>query len=287
MSDIHGMYEPFMRRIRQLNDLESVKAGEDRLILLGDYIDVGHNSFKVLRTIYDLQLEAGADNMVVLMGNHDKWFIDFLAGRNDYWLSDPASFAVLEVFLTSDEMEELNRIINHTEPGRAKSEQLVKYINDCLSKEHGDLIRWYKRLPLYYRTDTQIFVHAGVDEAAEDWWETGTSDEMFLEKYPPTKGRFYMDIIAGHVSTSMVSGDRNRHDIYYDGASHFYIDGIDAYPNNVRDEERVIPLLEYVPGQGRGQYFSLQEDGSRTMLRTNRSRAASGRSTVCLTKNLF
>ena len=36
MSDIHGMYEPFIRRIKQLNNLESVKASKDKLILLGD-----------------------------------------------------------------------------------------------------------------------------------------------------------------------------------------------------------------------------------------------------------
>ena len=51
MSDIHGCYDSFMRRIKQLNNLESVKAGRDRLILLGDYIDVGKDSFKVLKTI--------------------------------------------------------------------------------------------------------------------------------------------------------------------------------------------------------------------------------------------
>ena len=46
MSDIHGMHGSFMRRIKQLDNLRSVKAGKDKLILLGDYIDVGNNSFK-------------------------------------------------------------------------------------------------------------------------------------------------------------------------------------------------------------------------------------------------
>ena len=55
MSDIHGMCGPFMRRIKQLDNLKSVKSGEDKLILLGDYVDVGMNSYKVLQTIYDLK----------------------------------------------------------------------------------------------------------------------------------------------------------------------------------------------------------------------------------------
>ena len=32
MSDIHGMYGSFLRRIKQLNNLESIKTGEDTLI---------------------------------------------------------------------------------------------------------------------------------------------------------------------------------------------------------------------------------------------------------------
>lgn len=263
MSDIHGMYGSFMRRIKQLNNLESVKSGKDKLILLGDYIDVGNNSFKVLKTIYELQQEVGADNMIVLMGNHDKWFIDFIEGKNDDWLSDFRSFSVLEAFLEQNQVEHLTNIINKMDPGSDKSKTITKYLKDSLMANHGDLIRWYKKLPLYYKTDTQIFVHAGVDEEAEDWWETGTSDEMFIEKYPPTKGKFYMDIIAGHVSTSTASGDKNLHDIYFDGESHFFIDGVDSYPNDTKDDDRTIPvLITGESGTDDGKfYFSLKEDG--------------------------
>ena len=90
---------------------------------------------------------------------------------------------------------------------------------------------------------------------------------MFIEKYPPSKGKFYMDIIAGHVSTSTASGDRNRHDIFFDGESHFFIDGIDSYPNSVRDDDRIIPLLVYEETDGEGEYFSLLENGERILLR--------------------
>ena len=266
MSDIHGMYGPLMRRIKQL-DMESIKSGKDKLILLGDYIDVGNNSFKVLKTIYNLQQEIGADNMIVLMGNHDKWFIDFLDGYNNDWLSDFRSFTVVEAFLTEAENKHLNNIINHKEPGREKTYQIVKFVRRCLMDSYGDMINWIKKLPLYYKTEKQIFVHAGIDEDAKDWWETGTSDEMFIEKYPPSKGNFYMDIIAGHVSTSTASGDRNQHDIFFDGESHFFIDGIDSYPNSVRDDDRIIPLLVYEEIDGEGEYFSLLENGERILLR--------------------
>ena len=34
-----------------------------------------------------------------------------------------------------------------------------------------------------------------------------------------------MNIVAGHIGTEEISGDPNFHDIYYDGESHYYIDG--------------------------------------------------------------
>ena len=34
-----------------------------------------------------------------------------------------------------------------------------------------------------------------------------------------------MKVVAGHVSTAGISGDPTFHEIYYDGASHYYIDG--------------------------------------------------------------
>lgn len=177
MSDIHGMYGSLMRRIMQL-DMESIKSGENMLIMLGDYIDVGNHSFKVLKTLFDMQKEVGNKNMIVLLGNHDKWFVDFLEGYNNEWISDFRSFKVLEDFLTEEENVQLNNLMNHMEPGREKTKQIVKYVNRCLMNSHGDMINWLKKLPLYYKTDKQIFVHAGIDEDADDWWETGTSDDI-------------------------------------------------------------------------------------------------------------
>ena len=50
---------------------------------------------------------------------------------------------------------------------------------------------------------------------------------IFLGKFPATKGKFYKTIIAGHVGTGSrdLADDRNYHDVYFDGESHYYIDG--------------------------------------------------------------
>jgi serine/threonine protein phosphatase 1 len=88
-------------------------------------------------------------------------------------------------------------------------------------------IQWMMSLLRYHVEGKTIFVHAGVDEEAEDDWEWGTDDYTFTEKYPAQTGRFHADwkIVAGHISTAEISGDPDYHDIYYDGRAHYYIDG--------------------------------------------------------------
>lgn len=259
MSDIHGMIGPFRQRLEQLN-MDELRAGDVKLILLGDYIDWGSNSLKVLETIYTLQQDL-EKNMIVLMGNHDKWFLDFLNGDNPHWLGNYQSTSFVSQFLSDDELGRINHLIS-----RYQLHLTHDLVRHAFEREHADLLSWMKSFPLYYETEHQIYVHAGIDEEAEDLWVYGTSDEMFYEKYPPTTGHFYKDIIAGHVSTSTASERRNFHDIYYDGESHFFIDGIDSYPANTKEADRIIPLLQYTEDNGIGYYYSINPDDHKTLI---------------------
>jgi len=99
----------------------------------------------------------------------------------------------------------------------------------AMSDIHGCIeeLRWIRNMPAYYDADDQIFVHAGVDEEAGEYWMWGTSDDLLLGKFPASKGKFYKTIVAGHVGTGTrdLANDRSYHDVYYDGESHYYIDG--------------------------------------------------------------
>lgn len=105
-------------------------------------------------------------------------------------------------------------------------------------------MRWLKNLPTYWKTPIQVFVHAGIDEDAQEYWEQGTSEDVMLNKFPATTGPFPIDIIAGHIGTYALAGDPNFHDIYFDGSSHYFIDG------TVEVSGR-IPVLTYDPTTGR------------------------------------
>lgn len=134
--------------------------------------------------------------------------------------------------------------------------------NNHYDEKEDYYISWLQNLPRYYTEGNTIFVHAGIDEEAGDFWEWETDEITMTEKYPAETGRFStgQKIVAGHVYTSEISGNRYFHDIYYDGMSHYYIDG-DVLTSGV------IPVLmvdtetdEYYRVTENGEYLILPYD---------------------------
>lgn len=122
-------------------------------------------------------------------------------------------------------------------------------------RERNFYSRWMENLPLYYVDNNTIFVHAGIDEEAEDMWEYGTGEHIFLWKYPAETGHFYENykIVAGHIGTSQIANDSRFHDIYYDGQSHYYIDG-------TVQESGIIPVIMVDTETDR--YYRVTEGGN-------------------------
>lgn len=185
MSDIHGHLQEFENSLWCI-DL----SGDNKLILLGDFIH-GPDSYRVLDRIIGLQEEYGTDKVIALIGNHEE------KALNGTWNINEDRFGVVDDFDDS---------------------------NDDI------YLSWMSNLPLYHVIGNAIFVHAGIDEeaAAGGYWECGTSEDTFTSKYPAETGKianFDMKIVAGHVGTDSISGDPRFHDIFFDGGSHYYIDG--------------------------------------------------------------
>lgn len=154
MSDIHGEISIFKETFDQLISRNLEKSSENKLILLGDYLDRKNRDTKILYYLKDLH-EQFKNQLVILMGNHEFMFLEDIETGT---------------ILTDDK----------------------------------NIIDWLKSLPFYYETDTQIYVHAGVDEESGEYWKWGTED-YYCSKYPYKLGKFYKYIIAWHISTSTIS----------------------------------------------------------------------------------
>ena len=214
MSDIHGEREAF-------EDSLSVVDFSDpntMLVLCGDYIDKAHLHPEFLTYIMEFQ-QVHEGQVVVLMGNHEAWVLE-----NDVMTCDAAF---------SDSSDEVRYLDNPA----------FSILQDRKTSE------WLFGLPLYYETDDQIFVHAGIDEEAGEFWRVGTEDYFFHSKYPQTYGAFPKDIIAGHIGTYSMCGE-NR--VFWDGQSHFYLDG-------TTEESKLVPVLKRDPETG--EYTSFKKIG--------------------------
>ena len=229
MSDIHGCMDELEKQMEYI-ELE----GDNRMVFLGDYIDYGRKSCQVLEFIKALQDEYGKEKVVVLKGNHEEmlleWIADFTGSYRpelealayDSWLKTDSEhrFNTFRTFVPEEvfaEFEEYCRKASFVEMNQ-KAVQILK-------ERHSGLIKWIKDMPSFYETDTQIFVHAGVDEEAGEYWKWGSSDEVFLWRFPAVFGKFLKIVVAGHVGTGSIAHDRYFHDVYFDGQSHYYIDG--------------------------------------------------------------
>ena len=89
--------------------------------------------------------------------------------------------------------------------------------------QHSELLRWLRTRPLYYEIPDQIYVHAGIDEEAEDDWKAYTPEHVFVQKFPAQFGPFSKTIIAGDIGTSGMT--KTAPYPYFDGQAHWYIDG--------------------------------------------------------------
>lgn len=247
ISDVHGHLYAMQECVDRI--LPYLEDDSSKLIMLGDYIDRGRDSFGCLNFAYNLQQKYGVEKVVVLKGNHEELLLDFLFDVGDEWLAEDGNYQTTRTFMNEEQWAKLKTMTSRRET--------LSYIRDCIKKNHRGLMSWLRKLLAYYETPTQIFVHAGVDEEIPeedmDYCILGTPEYMLTGKYPPSTGPFYKDIIAGHVAASSVAHDQHFKGIYFDGASHFYIDGSTSSTNRVL-------CLAY--DESKKQYFELMEDGT-------------------------
>lgn len=142
VGDIHGRIDLLDKVLHDLpTDLPT--------ICVGDYIDRGDDSAKVLRRLVD------RPDIICLRGNHEDMLLAFLDAPQDKgarWiryggLQTLASFGVSGVGLSTSGID-------------------LKIAADALRRAMGpELVSWLRMLPLMHQTGNVTVVHAGADPA--------------------------------------------------------------------------------------------------------------------------
>lgn len=188
---------------------------DDQLILLGDYVDRGHNPKKVLDKVIQLK-EQGA---LVLKGNHEDMMIKALTTDNERawknWVNRNGGDRTLKSYGFHEDEFTVKEEEEFSKPN-LNSETLEKHLQFIQNLDHS--IEW----------DDTIFVHAGVHPktplAETDPYTLMWIREEFHEGYNGEK-----TVIFGHTTTKNFHRDPENHTVYFGENRIIGIDGGAVY----------------------------------------------------------
>lgn len=189
VSDIHGLYDEFCA----LLDLAGYRPEEDRLVLLGDYVDRGPRSREVVEMVRELS-RRGA---VVLRGNHDDMFVNWLLEGDDaFWRSGGRT--TVESYLAG------------VWDGRDR-----EAARRLILERHSEHVEFLRSLPYFYETEQHIFVHAGINPLYEDWKQTPLREMLWIrETFYNRPVRTGKVVVFGHTPCVFFHG---RPDVWFGG----------------------------------------------------------------------
>ncbi len=185
VGDIHGKLGLFNRLLEE----SEYRAGEDRLILIGDLVDRGEDSCGVVARAIELKREAPS-KVVVIRGNHEAMMLAALAHpeseQAELWYYN-GGIETLQSYMDSDGTVDV-------------------------PEKHWDLLA---SLPTWYEDDHAIYVHASLPvregrtflhpseapESPELYW---SRNRHFFAEY---RGK---TVVFGHTITGMIFGEREK-----------------------------------------------------------------------------
>ncbi|WP_374574877.1 metallophosphoesterase family protein [Phenylobacterium sp.] len=152
VGDVHGRYdllEPLMRTIAE-DALESAPQRQPMLVFLGDYVDRGPDSARVVDLVLDVE-GSGAFEICALKGNHEEALLAFLndPAFGEVWF-DHGGAATLASY-------------GVTPPAGRSDEAAWAAARDAFAERLPERHRrFYETLELMVTIGDYAFVHAGV-----------------------------------------------------------------------------------------------------------------------------
>ncbi|MCH2163664.1 MAG: metallophosphoesterase [Marinovum sp.] len=150
VGDIHGRADLMLQMFTKLDTLNHNDA---HLIFVGDYLDRGEDSARVLSTLYQFHTGAQPGLMTCLKGNHEQMLLDFLdapAEHGPRWLRHGGlqTLASFKLAVTASPNAERDWI------------GLRDAFRDALDPQ---IEAWLRSLPLTWQSGNLFVCHAGTN----------------------------------------------------------------------------------------------------------------------------
>ena len=167
IGDIHGCYQSLVNLLDLIGDTGGT------LIFLGDYIDRGPDSKKVISLLVKLKKEL--PRVVTLLGNHELMFLRYLNGLDQ------------KLFLRSGGQ--------YTLESYGVDPLLGNMIHRCIPDDH---LAFFNSLLLNWEDEKNIYVHAGLQPGLHlslqtEEWCLWAQDEFIYSTYD-----FGKRVVFGH-----------------------------------------------------------------------------------------
>lgn len=166
-SDIHGHYKALIEAVSStgFNPIN----GDDLLVVCGDMFDRGGESLAVYEYLKELWDNKRA---VIIKGNHEQMFIDYLEGKNISpfnYIRNGLDKTFAEFLHCTKPFETWCLFKNIENPTYGNFAEWVTEVKEEINEEYPELLPWLKSLPYYFETEDYIFTHGAIDTEAEDW----------------------------------------------------------------------------------------------------------------------
>lgn len=196
ISDIHGDYDLFIKMLDEINF-----SDKDTLYILGDVIDRGRDSIKLLLYIMD------KPNIILLRGNHEEMMLDFF-NRNELPqnMTEVYNMYNYELWFRNGGMETIRELI--------RMKQSKNILNKLIEFLKGSLVVYIENIG----TKTFYLVHADLefDKNNKNPKTYQDRDFMIWNRKLPSDNDKLLDntyLITGHMH--QVNSEIFKHENWY------------------------------------------------------------------------
>ena len=139
IGDIHGRYKALVQVLKLCN----FNYEDDKLIVLGDIVDGGIDTYKVVEELLKIK------NLVFIMGNHDEFFLNHLSSgwSEEVWLSQGGVNTVLSY----------HGIVETEKTMFNDSHIITREVNVPVTHQE-----FFNTAKYYHTEDMMLFVHGGI-----------------------------------------------------------------------------------------------------------------------------
>lgn len=162
IGDVHGRHDLLLALFKRIYDDAMAMADHRtvRVVLLGDYVDRGDDSAKVLDALERSDTDESS-SLICLRGNHEEAMLDFLNDpvRGRAWLDYGAAQTMASYGVTF--------------PAGTDDKDLLIKARDALADAMGPQLGFLKSLRTHFQSGDVLFTHAGINpEDAETLVDT-------------------------------------------------------------------------------------------------------------------